>query len=136
MERVWALACLPGTNQVAIGLTFLFLVISPFLRFHVLCFLIPGYDDGVVMVKLGHEEPVVSMDSTGKIVLAKNSEILGAHVKMVGDSEVTDGERLVIATKEMGACEIYPQYMEHSPNGRFLVLFAVYFFNVHCSFER
>ena len=97
MERVWALSCLQGSNQVAIG-----------------------YDDGVIMIKLGHEDPVISMDNTGKVVLAKNNEIMGAHVKMLGDSEVADGERLVMATKEMGACEIYPQYMEHSPNGRLL----------------
>lgn len=99
MERVWALNCLVGTNQIGIG-----------------------YDDGVVMIKLGNEEPVVSMDNTGKVVLAKNHEILGAHVKQLGDVDTADGERLVVATKELGACEIYPQYMEHSPNGRFLAV--------------
>lgn len=73
------------------------------------------------MVKLGHEEPVISMDTTGKIVLAKNFEILGAHLKMLHDVPPADGERILIATKEMGACEIYPQTMAHSPNGRLLV---------------
>jgi len=28
---------------------------------------------------------------------------------------------LTLAVKDMGACEIYPQTLQHSPNGRFVV---------------
>jgi len=34
-----------------------------------------GYDDGTIMIKLGHEEPVASMDKAGKVVWAKNHEV-------------------------------------------------------------
>ena len=99
MERAWSLACVPNANKLAIG-----------------------YDEGTIMVKLGQDEPVISMDNTGKIVFAKNHEFNTAHVKqsLSGDAELVDGERLLLATKDAGACEIYPQSLEHSPNGRFL----------------
>lgn len=37
-------------------------------------------------------------------------------------AEIRDGERLPVATKDMGACEIYPQSIQHNPNGRFVVV--------------
>lgn len=98
-ERVWAIACLKGSNNVAIG-----------------------YDESSVMVKVGREEPAVSMDSLGgKIVWAKHSEIQQVNLKALGE-ETQDGERLPLAVKDMGACEIYPQTIQHNPNGRFLVV--------------
>ncbi|XP_014607016.1 PREDICTED: coatomer subunit beta' isoform X1 [Polistes canadensis] len=98
-ERVWTIACMRGSNNVAIG-----------------------YDEGSVMVKVGREEPAVSMDSLGgKIVWAKHSEIQQVNLKALGE-EAQDGERLPLAVKDMGACEIYPQTIQHNPNGRFLVV--------------
>uniref|UniRef100_A0A915DNM3 Coatomer WD associated region domain-containing protein n=1 Tax=Ditylenchus dipsaci TaxID=166011 RepID=A0A915DNM3_9BILA len=32
-----------------------------------------------------------------------------------------DGERLTLSVKDMGACEVYPQTLQHSSNGRFVV---------------
>ncbi|EZA57396.1 coatomer subunit beta' [Ooceraea biroi] len=98
-ERVWTIACMRGSNNVAIG-----------------------YDEGSVMVKVGREEPAVSMDSLGgKIVWARHSEIQQVNLKALGE-EAQDGERLPLAVKDMGACEIYPQTLQHNPNGRFLVV--------------
>lgn len=37
-------------------------------------------------------------------------------------TEIKDGERLPVATKDMGSCEIYPQTIAHNPNGRFVVV--------------
>jgi len=34
------------------------------------------------------------------------------------DIDVKDGERLPLAVKDMGSCEIYPQTISHNPNGR------------------
>jgi coatomer subunit beta' len=45
LERVWTIASLKGSNDVAIG-----------------------YDEGSILIKLGREEPAMSMDSSGKIV--------------------------------------------------------------------
>ncbi|RNA36252.1 coatomer subunit beta [Brachionus plicatilis] len=99
LERVWAICCLKGSNNVAIG-----------------------YDEGSVMIKLGREEPAISMDSSGKIIWAKHSEIQQANLKAMTDQEfIKDGERLPLNVKDMGACDIYPQTISHNPNGRFVV---------------
>ena len=75
------------------------------------------------MIKLGREEPAMSMDSSGKIIWAKHSEIQQANIKAIGsEQEIKDGERLPLAVKDMGACEIYPQTLSHNPNGRFVVV--------------
>jgi coatomer subunit beta' len=95
MERVWTICCLKGSNKVALG-----------------------YDDGTVMIQIGHEEPVASMERGGKVVWANNHEIVTANVKTASDTP--DGDRLPLAAKELGACELYPQGLIHSPNGRLL----------------
>ncbi|KAJ3206133.1 Coatomer subunit beta' [Dinochytrium kinnereticum] len=99
MERVWALAYSKGSNDVAFG-----------------------YDEGTIAIKLGREEPAVSMDNSGKIIWAKHNEIRTANVKASVDDNVTDGERMVLPAKELGSCEIFPQSLQHSPNGRFVVV--------------
>lgn len=43
-----------------------------------------GYDEGAIMVKLGREIPVASMDSSGKIIWAKHNEIQTANIKNIG----------------------------------------------------
>ena len=45
------------------------------------------YDEGCVMVKLGREEPVASMDNSGKIIWAKHNEIQTVNIKSLGDVE-------------------------------------------------
>ncbi|XP_063871887.1 coatomer subunit beta'-like isoform X3 [Scylla paramamosain] len=99
LDRVWCICALKGSNNV--------------------CF---GYDEGSVMVKVGREEPAMSMDVSGKIVWAKHSEIQQANLKAMGEAEHQDGERLPLAVKDLGACDIYPQTIAHNPNGRFVVV--------------
>ena len=43
-----------------------------------------GFDDGAVMIKIGREEPVASMDSSGKIIWARHNEIQTVNVKSLG----------------------------------------------------
>jgi coatomer subunit beta' len=95
LERMWWISCQRGSNDVALG-----------------------YDEGFVIVKLGREEPAMSMDSSGKIIWAKHSEIQQANLKNLTEVEVKDGERLPLVIKDMGSCEIYPQTISHNPNGR------------------
>ncbi|KAL8043147.1 hypothetical protein ABFX02_09G099400 [Erythranthe guttata] len=100
LERVWAVGCMKGSRRVVIG-----------------------YDEGTIMVKLGREVPVASMDNSGKIIWAKHNEIQTVNIKSVGaDYEVADGERLPLAVKELGNCDLYPQSLKHNPNGRFVVV--------------
>ncbi|XP_041732741.2 coatomer subunit beta'-like isoform X2 [Coregonus clupeaformis] len=99
MERVWCVCGQRGANSVALG-----------------------YDEGSIIIKLGREEPAMSMDSNGKIMWAKHSEVQQANLKAMGEAEIQDGERLSLAVKDMGSCEIYPQTIQHNPNGRFVVV--------------
>ncbi|KAL3366453.1 hypothetical protein AABB24_011235 [Solanum stoloniferum] len=100
LERVWAIGYMKGSRRVVIG-----------------------YDEGTIMVKLGREVPVASMDNSGKVIWAKHNEVQTINIKSVGaDYEVTDGERLPLAVKELGTCDLYPQSLKHNPNGRFVVV--------------
>ncbi|KAJ3021791.1 Coatomer subunit beta' [Thoreauomyces humboldtii] len=99
MERAWTAAYIKGKNDVAFG-----------------------YDEGTIAIKLGREEPAVSMDNGGKMIWAKHSEIQTANVKANVDENLKDGERITLAAKELGSCEVYPQMLQHSPNGRFVVV--------------
>lgn len=58
LERAWCISCQKNGNGIALG-----------------------YDEGSVVIRLGREEPVVSMDASGKIIWAKNLEIQTANVK-------------------------------------------------------
>ncbi|KAJ6179592.1 hypothetical protein N7519_010053 [Penicillium mononematosum] len=78
-----------------------------------------GFDDGAVVVKMGREEPAVSMDGSGKLIWARHSEVVSSVIKG-GDASVKDGEPLSLPTKDLGQCEVYPQTLSHSPNGRFV----------------
>lgn len=78
-----------------------------------------GFDDGAVVVKMGREEPAVSMDGSGKLVWARHNEVVTTVIKG-GETDLKDGAPLSLPTKELGSCEIYPQSLEHSPNGRFV----------------
>ncbi|RUS24376.1 coatomer WD associated region-domain-containing protein [Jimgerdemannia flammicorona] len=99
LERAWTISYQRGSNNVAFG-----------------------YDEGSVVVKLGREEPAVSMDNSGKIIWARHSEIQTTNVKAGVDDNAKDGERLAIPVKDLGSCEVYPQTLQHSPNGRFVVV--------------
>lgn len=41
---------------------------------------------------------------------------------LIAGTEIKDGERVPVVAKDMGSCEIYPQTIEHNPNGRFVVV--------------
>jgi len=91
-----------------------------FLKFILLLFHYRRYDEGSILVKVGREEPAVSMDvAGGKLIWARHSELQQANLKALSDENlVKDGERLPLAVKDMGSCEIYPQTIAHNPNGR------------------
>ncbi|KAK9723079.1 Coatomer subunit beta' [Basidiobolus ranarum] len=99
LDRGWVLAYQRGSNDIGIG-----------------------YDEGAVVIKLGREEPAVSMDNGGKIIWARHNEILTANVKSGLEDSVKEGERMTLPVKDLGSCEVYPQTLQHSPNGRFVVV--------------
>ena len=101
MERVWCAAYLKGSNILALG-----------------------YDEGTVMIKMGSDVPAMSMDNSGKVVYAQHNEIQMMNVKTAasGGAEVTDGEPLTLAAKELGNTELFPQLLLHDAKGRFVVV--------------
>lgn len=60
------------------------------------------------------------MESTGKIVWTKQNEIQTANIQQLEQDAFKDGEKLVLPIKDLGSCEVYPQTLQHSPNGRYL----------------
>ena len=147
LERVWAFATMRGSNDVAIGYDEGSVVIkvsaphyiehpvetlpspSPHPTPHT-CFTSPSCPTPHICstphtallhpssTQMGREEPAMSMDNSGKIMWSKHSEIQQANLKALTDTEVKDGERLPLAIKDMGSCEIFPNSIQHSPNGR------------------
>ncbi|KAG9244405.1 coatomer WD associated region-domain-containing protein [Calycina marina] len=78
-----------------------------------------GFDEGAVVVTMGREEPAVSMDTSGKLIYAKHSEIKGSQIR-VSDADMKDGDPISLVPKDLGTCEVYPNTLLHSPNGRFV----------------
>lgn len=100
LERAWATAASKLSNDIAIG-----------------------YDNGIIVLKLGKDEPTVSMDSSGKIIWAKQNEIFTANIKTIDeDLNLKDGDRIMLSAKDLGSSEVFPQFLQHSPNGRFVVV--------------
>ncbi|CAE7224546.1 unnamed protein product [Rhizoctonia solani] len=99
LERAWCVGYKRNSNDVAVG-----------------------FDEGVVVVKLGREEPSFSMDQSGKIVFARNNEVLGANLQAAQEDPTPEGQKLPLAPRELGSTEIFPSTIAHSPNGRFVAV--------------
>jgi coatomer subunit beta' len=98
LERCWTLGVSGNSNKVAIG-----------------------YDEGVVVLQMGREMPVVSMDKSGKVLLATTKDVQAGAIRGV-PADTHDGERIDFQTKTAGPTEVYPQLIEHNSNGRFVVV--------------
>jgi coatomer subunit beta' len=61
LERAWCVCYQRGRQNVAIG-----------------------FDEGMVVLKMGREEPAMSMDSSGKITYAKHTDIVTTTIKKAG----------------------------------------------------
>ncbi|KAF7798395.1 hypothetical protein EIP86_009616 [Pleurotus ostreatoroseus] len=100
LERAWCVALRKSVNEIAVG-----------------------YDEGVVVVKLGRDEPTFSMDPSGKIIYTRNNEVLSGNLQTIQDtSAIADGNRIPLAIKELGTTEVFASTITHSPNGRFVTV--------------
>lgn len=100
MGRVWTMAALKNSNTVAIG-----------------------YDNGSIVLKLGREEPAMSMNSNGYIIWSKQSELQFTNIKTLENREnIKDGTILPTQVKKSETCDIYPQSLAHNSNGQYFVV--------------
>jgi coatomer subunit beta' len=99
MERIWSISCLKGFNSVAVA-----------------------FDEGSLVLKLGREEPAASICTSGKLVFVKHTRVLNATLKGQVSSDAENGSRLALQLRELGTCEVFPQSISHSPNGRFVAV--------------
>ncbi|CAE7922166.1 COPB2, partial [Symbiodinium sp. KB8] len=93
MKRVWTVAAAPDRSQVAIG-----------------------FDEGAVVLRLGNDKPVASLDRTGKVLIAVNAVVTVATLRGV---EAEDGEKVTLPSRELGSTEVQPASLAHNSNGRF-----------------
>eukprot|EP01055_Gregarina_sp_Pseudo9_P005930 Gregarina_sp_Pseudo_9__5929@NODE_94_length_4328_cov_14_292376_g86_i0_p1_GENE_NODE_94_length_4328_cov_14_292376_g86_i0NODE_94_length_4328_cov_14_292376_g86_i0_p1_ORF_typecomplete_len884_score245_35Coatomer_WDAD/PF04053_14/0_75Coatomer_WDAD/PF04053_14/2_8e03Coatomer_WDAD/PF04053_14/1_1e127WD40/PF00400_32/50WD40/PF00400_32/0_74WD40/PF00400_32/2_6e06WD40/PF00400_32/3_4e07WD40/PF00400_32/2_4e08WD40/PF00400_32/3_8e08WD40/PF00400_32/5_7e02WD40/PF00400_32/7_2e03ANAPC4_WD40/PF12894_7/1_6e06ANAPC4_WD40/PF len=94
MGRIWGIATLKGSNDLALAT-----------------------DEGTMVVSVGSEKPVASMQG-GKILFVRSTEIYSCNVRLLDEASIVDGEKLQLATKEVGSSVVFPQSISHHPNGR------------------
>ncbi|KAF8955022.1 coatomer WD associated region-domain-containing protein, partial [Flammula alnicola] len=105
LERAWCVALRKDANEVAVG-----------------------FDEGVVIIKLGRDEPTLSMDPSGKLIYSRNHNVLSGNLQTISlasdDSSTSfaDGTRIPLSTKEISSTEIFATSLMHSPNGRFVTV--------------
>jgi len=106
LERAWCVALRKDANEVAVG-----------------------FDEGVVIVKLGRDEPTFSMDPSGKLIYTRNHTVFSGNLQTISHhsdesstSSFADGTRLSLSSKEIGSTEIFANSIIHSANGRFVTV--------------
>ncbi|TFK63457.1 coatomer protein [Pluteus cervinus] len=100
LERAWCISLRRDANEVALG-----------------------FDEGVVVLKLGRDEPTFSMDLSGKLIYTKNHTVISANIQTLSeDAALADGVKIPLSVKELGSTEIFATSLVHSPNGRFVTV--------------
>lgn len=99
MERAWCVSTKKGSSLVSVG-----------------------FDTGNVVIQLGDDKPLLSMDPMGKVIWCKHNEVYHSVIKSSDSNDIEDGEVLSISQKELGTVEVFPTSLVHSPNGRFVAV--------------
>lgn len=81
-----------------------------------------GFDKGLVAIKLGQDEPSLSMDLSRKLTFTHNTDVLLANLHTIRDTEAPEGQHIPISTWEIGSTEIYATSLQHSPNRWFITV--------------
>ncbi|KAF8119817.1 WD40-repeat-containing domain protein [Boletus edulis] len=100
LEPAWCVALQRDANKVAIG-----------------------FDEGIVVIKLGRDESTFSMDPTGKLIYTRNQLVLSGNVQSLTEDTTAEGNRIPLPIKEeLGTTEFFATNLFHSPNGRFVTV--------------
>lgn len=111
MQRAWTITARPGSHHVGIG-----------------------FDRGMVVLKVGSDEPVLSMDGNGKLYMALGNAISRFDIKNV-PSDTADGEALRIASKEVGTSEALPIAIAHGPSGQNIAVISDHEYTVYSGIQ-
>ncbi|KAF8886974.1 coatomer protein [Infundibulicybe gibba] len=75
LERAWCAALRKDANEVAVG-----------------------FDEGVVVIKLGRDEPTFSMDPSGKLIYTRNHDVISGNLQTLPESSsASDGQRIPLS---------------------------------------
>ena len=94
LERAWCVVLHRETNEVAVG-----------------------FDDGVVVLELGRDEPSYSIGPSGKLVFTRGSEVLTSTLQTAAEDATPESARIPLPPRGLGSPIIV-----HSPNGRFVTV--------------
>ena len=78
-----------------------------------------GFDEGSIVIKVGNDKPIMSMDKSGKTMWCLNSDVVTASVKGV---EAEDGEVVPLNPRDLGRADMFPMSISHNLNGRFVAM--------------
>jgi coatomer subunit beta' len=81
-----------------------------------------GYDEGCVVIQVGNDKPLTSCVK-GKVMWTANSEVFSANLKAQVTKGLSDFEELSVSAKEHTGLEIFPQNLQHSPNGQLVAFY-------------
>jgi len=81
-----------------------------------------GFDDGLVVLKPGRDEPSYSKDPSSKLIYTRGSEVLTSTLQTAAEDVTPEGARIPLPPRELGSTKIYANAIVHSPNGRFVTV--------------
>ncbi|CAM6031784.1 unnamed protein product, partial [Sphagnum compactum] len=99
MGRVWGMSALKGSGLVGFG-----------------------SDQGSLVLQLGRDVPLITMDTTGKVIWARNTDIKTTNLSALTPDVLVDGQKIAFPVKDFGQSEVLPSSLSYSPSGRFVAV--------------
>ncbi|KAG6370261.1 hypothetical protein JVT61DRAFT_12205 [Boletus reticuloceps] len=72
------------------------------------------FDEGIVAIKLDLDEPMFSMDPTGKLIYTCNQLVLSGNVQSLAEDTTSEGNCIPLLIKELGTTGIFATNLFHS----------------------
>ena len=114
LERAWCVALRRDANEVPSALTRESLS-SRCVLFHL-------SNPSIHPFQLGQDEPMYSMDPSGKLVYIHNQVVISGNIQALGNDTSPEGNQISLTVKEIGTTEIFAHVLLHSPNGCFVTI--------------
>lgn len=76
-------------------------------------------DEGCLVIQLGSEAPIMSLDSNGHLMFCDNGDLKSAILQNL---QIDQEQTLEVSYKDLGRSEVFPQSLAYNNNGRFMLL--------------